>query len=759
MSTDQDMSSPRARDSRIAGLYRLSVSERIDALTERLWLDPATAARLKSGAALLSAERADRMIENVIGVFGLPLAVAPNFLVNGRDYVVPMVVEEASVVAAVSGAAKLARASGGFSVDAGESLLVGQILVTNVADADAAMPAVRRAAGELVALANRLQPSLVERGGGARDVEVFRARLATDGATAEPACDASIVLHLLVDTRDAMGANTVNTMCEGIAPRVEELTSGTAVMKILSNLADRSVVSARVTYPVAALAEPGHSGQSVRDAIVLAGRFADADEHRAATHNKGILNGIDAVAIATGNDWRAIEAGAHAFAAKDGAYRSLTSWTVDPGGNLSGRLELPLKVGVVGGSMHANPAVAVSLQLAGTTTSAELAGLMAAVGLAQNFAALRALVTTGIQEGHMRLHARSVAASAGTPPEHFEAVVDRLVESGEIKVRKAAELLEAISAGGELKPAGSNRAMEVHGRAAGKVILLGEHAAVFGRRALALPLDAAVTACVRECTGRTTLEFIGDGQPLRQAPAGLDELASLVVGQLGLAGRHFEVRVQSAVPRACGLGSSAAVAVAVIRAFDHVFALGLSNEAVNDLAYTCEKLAHGDPSGIDNTVATYEEAVLYCKAAAQPMQKLELEAFPPIVIASSGVQSSTREQVAAVAARHAAMPAHYAAIFDEIDRLSAEGAAALVRQDYRTLGLLMNLCQGLLNAIGVSTPELERMVDIAREHGAAGAKLTGAGGGGCIVALCPGRKQQVALALRDAGYGVIGSGD
>ena len=733
----------------------MSVSERIDTLTERKWLDAATAARLKSGASLLSAERADRMIENVIGVFGLPLAVAPNFLVNGRDYVVPMVVEEASVVAAVSGAAKLARASGGFSVDVGESLLAGQILVTKVADADAAMSAVERAAQELVALANSLQPNLVARGGGARDVEVFRARLAADGAAAESAGDTSIVLHLLVDTCDAMGANTVNTMCEGIAPRVEELTSGKAVMKILSNLADRSVVSARATFPVSALAEPGHSGQGVRDAIVLAGRFADADAHRAATHNKGILNGIDAVAVATGNDWRAIEAGAHAFAARNGAYRSLTGWTVDPGGNLAGRLELPLKVGVVGGSMQANPAVAVSLQLTGATTSAELAGLMAAVGLAQNFAALRALVTKGIQEGHMRLHARNVAASAGTPPEHFEAIVERLVESGEIKVRKAADLLAAIPAGGESRASESNRAPEVHGRASGKVILLGEHAAVFGRRALALPLDSGVTASVRECTGRTTLEFASDDQPFAQPAVELDELANLVVGQLGLAGRHFEVRVQSAVPRACGLGSSAAIAVAVIRAFDHVFALGLSNEAVNDLAYTCEKVAHGDPSGIDNTVATYEKAVLYCKGAAQPMQKLELAEFPPIVIASSGVQSSTKEQVAAVAAKHAATPARYNAIFDEMDRISAEGAAALVRQDYRTLGILMNLCQGLLNAIGVSTPELERMVDIARKHGAAGAKLTGAGGGGCIVALCPGREQQVALALRDAGYAVI----
>ena len=733
----------------------MTVSERIDVLTERRWLDTATAARLKRGAALLPAERADRMIENVIGVFGLPLAVAPNFLINGRDYVVPMVVEEASVVAAVSASAKLARASGGFNVDVGESLLVGQVLVTGVPDADAAMSVIEREAEELIALANSLQPNLVARGGGARGMDIFRARFPTGGATEEPRDDNAIILHLLVDTRDAMGANTVNTMCEGIAARVEELTSGTVVMKILSNLADRSLVSASTTLPVSALAERGRTGESVRDAIVLAGHFADSDAHRAATHNKGIMNGIDAVAIATGNDWRAIEAGAHAFAARTGAYRSLTTWTVDSDGNLAGRLELPLKVGVVGASIQANPAVAVSLELAGTTASAELAGLMAAVGLAQNFAALRALVTTGIQEGHMRLHARSVAASADTPPEHFEAVVDRLVQSGEIKVRKAAELLSAVSAGGKSAARESGRAPEVHGRAAGKVIMMGEHAAVFGRQAVALPLVSAVTASVRECGDRTTLEFLDDDQPLAQPPAGLGELADLVMGRLGLAGRHFQVRVQSSVPRASGLGSSAAVAVAVIRAFNHVFALGLSDEAVNDLAYACEKLAHGNPSGIDNTVATYGEAVLYCKESAQPIRTLELREFPPIVIASSGVQSSTKQQVAAVAGRHAAMPARYNAIFDEMDRISAEGAAALVRQDYGTLGILMNLCHGLLNAIGVSTPVLERMVDIARENGAVGAKLTGAGGGGCIVALCPGTAEQVALALRDAGYSVI----
>jgi hydroxymethylglutaryl-CoA reductase len=748
------MSIRTERDSRMPGLHRMTVSERIDALSERQWLDPATAARLKSGAALFSAEAADHMIENVIGVFGLPLAVAPNFLINGRDYVVPMVVEEPSVVAAVSGAAKLARTSGGFTAEVGESLLIGQVLITTVKDADLALQALERAAQELVALANRLQPNLVARGGGARGMEIFRCPTGND-RPAVPG-EAALVLHLLVDTRDAMGANTVNTMCEGIAARVEELTAGRAILKILSNLADRSLVSARVTIPVPELAGRGDSGESVRDAIVAAAHFAHVNPHRAATHNKGILNGIDAVAIATGNDWRAIEAGAHAFAARDGAYRSLTTWTVDADGNLDGRLELPLKVGVVGASLEANPAVAVGLEIAGIATSAELAGVMAAVGLAQNFAALRALVTSGIQEGHMRLHARSVAASANTPPGQFESVVNQLIESGDIKVRKARELLAGIIDREKTSAAEPGGAIEAHGRAAGKVILLGEHAAVFGRRALALPLDSAVIASVREdIAGRR--QFRDDGQSAEgRLPAGFRELVDLIVRRLEVEDRRFDVRVHSAVPSASGLGSSAAVAVAVIRAFNHVLALGLSNEVVNELAYECEKLAHGDPSGVDNTVATYGEAVLYCKGAAQPVQTLELIEYPPIVIASSGVQSSTREQVAAVRVRHGKMPAHYNAVFDEMDRISAEGAAALIRQDYQELGILMNLCQGLLNAIQVSTPDLERMVDIARRSGATGAKLTGAGGGGSIVALCPDVQDRVALALQNAGYRVIG---
>ena len=740
------------KDSRIPGLYRMTVRERIDALREGKWLDPDTAGRLERGAALISTETADQMIENVIGVFGLPLAVAPNFRINGRDYVIPMVVEEPSIVAAVSGAARLSRGEGGFTVDGDESLLIGQILLTGIRDPAASVAVLDGAKEELVRLANSFQPNLGRRGGGARGVEVFQSSLPAAAGESSPG-DSAVVVHLLVDTCDAMGANTVNSMCEGIAPRIEELTSGTVVLRILSNLADRSLVRARVTLPLADLGSRARSAESVRDAIILATRFAHQDPYRAATHNKGIMNGIDAVAIATGNDWRAIEAAAHAYAARDGAYRSLTTWTVDPDGNLAGELELPLKVGIVGGSLGMNPAVAVSLQITGVKSAAELAALMAAVGLAQNFAALRALVTEGIQKGHMSLHARSVAASAGTPARHFDSVVDGLIESGDIKVRKAKELLATLDGSSE-----PDEPMDVHGRAAGKVILLGEHAVVYGRHALALPVAAAVSASVRECTGKMRIEFreLKDGRALSPTPPqGLSELVYLIVRQLGLQGRQFDVRVTSNIPRASGLGSSAAAAVALIRAFDNVHALGMSNDAINRLAFECEKLAHGDPSGVDNTVATYGEAVLYCKAQAPPMKVLTLHELPPLVIATSGKQASTREQVEAVRRRHARTPDHYDAIFDEIDALTNEGAGALVRRDYRELGMLMNLCHGLLNAMEVSTPELERMVDIARRNGAAGAKLTGAGGGGSIVALCAEEKDRIEQALRDAGYCIV----
>ena len=729
-------------DSRIPGLYRLSISERIDELKRRGWISETPAQALREGRHVMLPRVADKIVENVVGVFSLPLAIAPNFLLNGRDYIVPMVVEEPSIVAGLSAAAKLARPSGGFEAELDESLLAGQVHVTDVDDVDRALAAIDHMRDELVADANAVHPRLLARGGGVRDIKPHRLALADNLQI--------IAVHLLVDTCDAMGANIVNTICEAIAPRIAEICGGTVAMRIVSNLADRSVVTARVRYRIDDLATPEVDGAKARDAIILASEIALADPHRAATHNKGVMNGVDPLAIATGNDWRAIEAGAHAFAALTGRYQPLTSWRADSNGDLLGEIRLPLKVGIVGGTVDASPSATMGLKIAGVESARELAELMAAVGLAQNFAALRALATTGIQKGHMRLHARSVAAAARVPDELFDEVVARLVANGEIKGRKAREILD------EMRQS-SSQSDEPVATAAGKVILLGEHAVVYGRHALALPIGNAVSAEIEKTAAGVTLSVLewGISRPIEfgdNNAQGIDAVVALILRELGIEKQSFAIRVRSKLPLAMGLGSSAAIAVAIVRAFDDALGLALDDVRINEVAFECEKLAHGTPSGIDNTIATYAKPMLFRNAESLQIREVALKEVPPIVIASSGHAGLTREQVAGVRARYEQQPAIYDALFDEIDGLSCSGIDVLERTDYAELGLLMNVCHGLLNALEVSTPELERMVAISRDAGALGAKLTGAGGGGSIVSLCPGAVDEVENAMRLAGY-------
>lgn len=732
-------------DSQIRGLYRLSIGERIDELERRGWLSEASAKTLREGRHVMAPRAADKIVENVVGVFSLPLAIAPNFLLNGRDYIVPMAVEEPSIVAGLSAAAKLARASGGFETEFDESLLAGQVYVTDVDDVDRALAAIDSLRDELIADANAVHPRLLARGGGVRDIEARQLLLADNSQV--------IAVHVLVDTCDAMGANLVNTICEAIAPRIAEICRGTVAMCILSNLADRSVVTARVRYHVDDLTTRDVDGATARDAIILTSDIALADPHRAATNNKGIMNGVDSLAIATGNDWRAIEAGAHAFAALTGRYRPLTSWRADSNGDLLGEIRLPLKIGIVGGSVDANSAATMGLKIAGVKSARELAGLMAAVGLAQNFAALRALATTGIQEGHMRLHARSVAAAARVPDELFDEVVTRLVADGEIKVRNARQLIDEVRKS-------SWQGEEPVATAAGKVILLGEHAVVYGKHALVLPIGNAVSAGLEKTDAGVTLSVLEWGISrqieLRDHNAqGIDAIVALILRELGIDKQGFAIRVRSKLPLAMGLGSSAAVAVAIVRAFDNFLNLALDDVRVNEVAFECEKIAHGTPSGIDNTIATYAKPMLFRNAESLQMRDVALKEVPPIVIASSGQAGLTREQLAFVRTRYEQSPATYDALFDEIDGLSCSGIDALERTDYAELGLLMNVCHGLLNALEVSTPELERMVAISRDAGALGAKLTGAGGGGSIVSLCPGAVDEVENAMRLAGYTTV----
>ncbi len=370
------------------------------------WLTPEEIAGL-TGATLLPLDLADSMIENVIGTYALPLGLALNFQINGRDVLIPMAVEEPSIVAGASFMAKLVRAGGGFRATATAPEMIGQIQILDLPPGalPAAAAQIEAQKAYLLDQLAGLHPTLEARGGGARDIEVH--------PITESPIGAFLVLHLIYDVRDAMGANAVNTACEHLAPMIEEITGGRVHLRILSNLSDRRLARAECAIPAGALAHGEFSGEQVRDGIIEAWAFAAADPYRAATHNKGIMNGIDPVVIATGNDWRAIEAGAHAYAARDGRYTSLTTWEQGAQGVLVGTLEIPMAVGIVGGATKVNPAARAALQLMGVTTAAELAEIIVSVGLAQNLAALRALATEGIQRGHMRLHAKKLVGIHG----------------------------------------------------------------------------------------------------------------------------------------------------------------------------------------------------------------------------------------------------------------------------------------------------------------------------------------------------------
>ena len=420
------------RSSRLPGFYKMPLEERLRIVSELSELSDEDVSLLRSGGGL-SLEIADRMIENVIGLMAYPFAVAVNFRINGRDILVPMVLEEPSVVAAASNMARLMREGDGIKASSTDPVMIGQIQVVDIPDMEEAVEAVRGEREHILELANEQDPILVKLGGGARDLEIRRI---------ETEMGEMLILHLLVDCRDAMGANAVNTMCEAVAPLIEKLTGGRVLLRIISNLADRRLARAEAVVRKELL-----GGEEVVDDIVRAWAFADADPYRAATHNKGIMNGIIAVALATAQDHRAIEAGAHAYAARTGRYRALSRWWKNEDGDLVGELELPLAVGVVGGATRTHPMARLALKIMGVSTARELAEVMAAVGLAQNLGALRALVQEGIQYGHMRLHARNLVIMAGAEGELIDRAVEELVSSGgRITFDRAKEVVNRLKA-------------------------------------------------------------------------------------------------------------------------------------------------------------------------------------------------------------------------------------------------------------------------------------------------------------------------
>lgn len=419
--------------------YKKDFFEKIQALEDSGAISAEDAATLREGGLDLDREIGDHLIENYIGNYSLPLGTALNVVVDGEEKVVPMAIEEPSVIAAASFAAKIIGSAGGFQTEITSRKMIGQVALKNIPNVQEAIKTVEKHSEEILTRANEAYPSIVKRGGGAREVTVRH--LPADQSEGTPEF---LVIHVHVDTQEAMGANMVNTMMEGIAPYIEEITQGTALMRILSNYATECLATARCVIPPHKLKTRGYSGEDVRDRIIEAAQFAWADPYRAVTNNKGIMNGVDAVIVASGNDWRAIEAGAHAYASRSGQYRSLTKWSSDDEGNLVGELTLPLPIGTVGGSISIHPAATFSHRLMDQPDAQTLERVLAAIGLGQNFAAIRALVTDGIQKGHMGLHARSLAISAGAKGEQIECVAEALKKESHMNLQTAKELLEQL---------------------------------------------------------------------------------------------------------------------------------------------------------------------------------------------------------------------------------------------------------------------------------------------------------------------------
>jgi len=416
-------------DSSISKFFEKSREERLDVVANFANLSEDDLKILQDIDGGISYDKADKMVENAIGTFSLPLGVATNFQINGKDYVIPMVIEEPSVIAAASKGAKVARIKGGFQVTADESYSIGQIQILNV-DVDSAIQKINSSSDEILKLANSKSNSLPKMNKGAKEISCKEV---------DTPAGKMLIAELLIDVGDAMGANITNTMCEAVSPLIEEITGGKTLLRILSNYSTRRMVKAKAVFEKEAV-----GGEKVVDNIILAFEFADNDVYRAVTHNKGIMNGTIAVANAVGQDSRAIEAAANAFAAKSGKYRSLSKWSKDDEGNLIGELEIPLSVGIVGGIANVHPVAKVCTKILGAESAQELACVMTATGLAQNYSAIRALSTEGIQKGHMRLHARNLAAAAGATPDQIDGIVQKMIEEKKISLDRANELVEQI---------------------------------------------------------------------------------------------------------------------------------------------------------------------------------------------------------------------------------------------------------------------------------------------------------------------------
>ena len=728
----EPMALPEQKTSRIPRFYRLSVEQRLAYLARSFGLSNGQIAELRNGQSL-RIRHAVNMVENAVGVFGLPLGLGLNFLVDGKEHLVPMAIEEASIIAAASKAALMIRKAGGFTTDVGDPVMIGQIQVLDVADPEAAAQLLIDNKQRILDRANEPNERMVRRGGGAFDIET---RILTD----ERDGTRMLVVHLLIDVREAMGANAVNYSCEAAGSLVAEICGGSINLRIVSNYADRRLARASFSLPFELLASGELSGEQVARRMVEAGRMARIDPYRAATHNKGIMNGIDAAAIALGQDWRAIEAGGHAYAARSGQYRGLTEYEIIDN-ELHGSIELPLQVGWVGGAVNSHPGVKVLRRVSGVEKASELASLLAAVGLGQNFAACLALSTDGIQKGHMALHARSVAISVGVPSQDVEAVAQQLIRLGEVKVATAERVFRELQE--SRLSEGETGAMPIETWAPGKVVLFGEHATVYGQPGITASIDVKLTCRIlHDPAGPRFLqpEF---RQVFEMPESDLDiRLFSQVVDEAlatyGLQQAPIAIAIESELVPGMGLGSSAACSVALCTALRRYAGMDYQRRLDNSLFEEVQKLEsiyHGSPSGMD-AATVLNGGVLWFRSGP-PRETLSIrvpvQATGIICIVEPGAR--TIELVQQVRHSREMNQHHVDSILAQIGEITARAGAALGCGNLLEVGSLMNENHELLASLGVSTEELDNAVELLRSMGAYGAKLTGAGGGGAVIAL------------------------
>ncbi len=726
-------SGQQQKTSRIPGFYRLPVERRLSYLARTFGLSEQQVQQLRSGSAL-RIEHAVNMVENAIGVHGVPLGVALNFLVDDVEYLVPMAIEEASIVAAASKAALMIRGGGGFRTEVDEPLMIGQVQVLDIDDLEQARQQVLARRGEIIEQANLANPRMVQRGGGVRDIET-RIVKGGDGV------GDMLVVHLLIDVREAMGANMVNYAAEAAGPVIEKVTGGRVLLRILSNLADRRLARASFRLPFQVLTTGEMNGDEVARRMVEAGLFAENDPYRATTHNKGIFNGIGAAAQALGQDWRALEAGGHAYAARSGQYGSLTRYWIEDDA-LHGSIEVPMQVGVVGGALNSHPGVRILREICGARTSNELAGLLAAVGLAQNFAACHALSTVGIQKGHMALHARSVAISVGVPPEEVEAVAAEMIKRGDVKVTVAEEIYRDRVAAAQEETV-EKGGLPIEAFAPGKVILFGEHATVYNYPGITAAIDIGMKVRIKQDEDgprmlqprfRQAFPVIESEQDFQLFGRAVDQALDLY----GLQREPVAIEIDSELVPGMGLGSSAAFSAALCSALRiYKYGKGQINleRGLFEDVQKLEAIFHGHPSGMDAATVISDGVLWFRKGPPREIVPIHMPGALSGIIAIVEPGARTIDMVRSVRQSRDLNRKRVNRLLEEIGTLTTDAGIALGTGDAGEVGRLMFRNHELLARLGVSTPALEQAVETLIDHGVLGAKLTGSGGGGAVIAL------------------------